>query len=190
MNKDEIREKLKIQRKNFHNTPEYKIYSDQASNNLKSLLCNMSPDLSGIIGCYFPIDSELDIKSLFPHLKQIAFSRVDIRSPDSPIEFIDVGQFDLEKNYSPNSEYLIESKSICVPLIITVPAIALDQNFNRIGYGKGHFDKFLDKVSEIGYKPYKIGVCFDFQLLKAVPHEPHDVQMDAIVTETKILRRI
>ncbi len=65
------------------------------------------------------------------------------------------------------------------PDIIIVPMLAVDRKGNRIGYGKGYYDRFLQSVSAI-----KIGVIFDQFILDSVPVEPHDIPLDIIITET------
>jgi 5-formyltetrahydrofolate cyclo-ligase len=63
-----------------------------------------------------------------------------------------------------------------------VPGVVFDEYGNRIGYGGGYFDKLLSNVEAI-----KIGLSYEFQVLKHIPHEEHDVKMDYILTEKKIL---
>ena len=66
--------------------------------------------------------------------------------------------------------------------IIIVPGIAFDINMNRLGRGKGFYDRFLSQISVL-----KIGVCFEFQLLKNIPIDYFDVKMDYIITENRII---
>lgn len=63
---------------------------------------------------------------------------------------------------------------------IIVPGVAFDKNNNRLGHGKGYYDKLLPKTPQAK----KIGICFDFQLLEEVPVDEFDVKMDLIITET------
>ena len=65
--------------------------------------------------------------------------------------------------------------------VVLVPGVAFDKNFNRMGFGKGYYDKFLKEFEGI-----KIGVCHSFQLLDEIPSEAHDVKMDVIVTEEEV----
>lgn len=60
--------------------------------------------------------------------------------------------------------------------LILVPGVAFDKFGNRLGRGKGYYDKVLKQTGA-----YKLGVCFDFQLVERVPVEPHDVKMDRVV---------
>lgn len=66
--------------------------------------------------------------------------------------------------------------------LIIVPGIAFDRKMNRLGRGKGFYDRFLCQT-----KATKMGVCFDFQLLDVVPVNEHDVKMDVIVSENDLI---
>jgi 5-formyltetrahydrofolate cyclo-ligase len=61
--------------------------------------------------------------------------------------------------------------------LVVVPGVAFDKNKNRLGRGKAYYDKLLK-----GTKAYKVGVCFDFQLVEHVPTNEFDVKMDCVVT--------
>lgn len=61
--------------------------------------------------------------------------------------------------------------------LILVPGIAFDSNNNRLGRGKAYYDKLLKKT-----RAYKVGICFDFQLIESVPVDEHDVKMDLLIS--------
>ena len=67
--------------------------------------------------------------------------------------------------------------------LVLVPGIVFDREGHRIGYGFGYYDKFLKKVP----KAVKIGLAFDFQVVDRIPVETHDVPVDIIITEKKII---
>lgn len=66
--------------------------------------------------------------------------------------------------------------------IIIVPGIAFDVRKNRMGFGKGYYDRLL-----YGSDAIKIGLCYDFQLLDIIPSDKHDIPMDIIITEERIV---
>lgn len=70
--------------------------------------------------------------------------------------------------------------------ICFVPGIAFDKSGNRLGFGKGYYDRFLKNKPQIT----KIGVCYSFQLLKhiEIPADEYDIKMDMIITEKEVLR--
>jgi len=59
-----------------------------------------------------------------------------------------------------------------------IPGIAFDSEGNRLGRGKGYYDKLLPDISA-----FKIGICFDFKLIEKIPADNWDVRMDMILTE-------
>lgn len=70
------------------------------------------------------------------------------------------------------------------PDILLVPLSAFDGQGNRIGYGAGHYDRAIARLHEKGCNPTLIGIAFDCQEVADVPHEPHDVALHAILTES------
>lgn len=68
--------------------------------------------------------------------------------------------------------------------IVIVPAIAFDRKGYRIGYGKGYYDRFLSKL---GPNTLKIGLAFDFQVVDSLPREEHDLPVDKVITEKRVI---
>lgn len=68
--------------------------------------------------------------------------------------------------------------------VVIVPAVAYDTNCYRLGYGGGFYDRFLKNLRP---DAKTIGVAFDLQIFDEVPKEPHDAQLDFIVTESKTI---
>lgn len=62
--------------------------------------------------------------------------------------------------------------------LVVVPGVAFDKRGNRLGRGKGYYDRFLKKLS--GSIP-RIGLGFDFQILPSVPATRHDVTVDRVI---------
>lgn len=64
--------------------------------------------------------------------------------------------------------------------LVFVPGLAFDKMGGRIGYGGGFYDKYLKDLST---KVKKIGLCYEFQILKDIPMESFDIRINKIVTE-------
>lgn len=85
---------------------------------------------------------------------------------------------------------ILEPNADCPPAshldadLLVIPAVAYALNGQRIGYGKGFYDKALHELEGSGRL---VGLCYDFQLVDAFPGEPHDVCVDLIVTETRVV---
>jgi 5-formyltetrahydrofolate cyclo-ligase len=74
--------------------------------------------------------------------------------------------------------------------LVIVPGLAFDRGRNRLGRGKGYYDRFLRGL-DTGHgrgQTFIIGLCFHEQLLEAVPHTADDVGMDAVLTDREIIR--
>jgi 5-formyltetrahydrofolate cyclo-ligase len=69
------------------------------------------------------------------------------------------------------------------PAILLVPLAAFDAERNRIGWGKGHYDRAIERLVADGAPLLTIGIAFSFQQVPAAPAEAHDRPLDAIVTE-------
>ena len=67
--------------------------------------------------------------------------------------------------------------------LMIIPAVAFDRNGNRLGRGKGFYDRLLATS-----RATKIGVGYDFQLLDSIPAEPHDVAMDMVITQKTLIK--
>lgn len=65
-----------------------------------------------------------------------------------------------------------------------IPGLAFSSTGDRIGYGKGVYDRYLADSSV-----YKLGVCMDCQIRVSLPQDSHDVKVDSIITEEGILMR-
>lgn len=67
--------------------------------------------------------------------------------------------------------------------LVLVPGMAFDLHGNRLGRGRGFYDRLLEEVSGI-----KCGVGYDFQLLEKIPAEPHDAKVDFILTPSRCVK--
>ncbi|NLC34269.1 MAG: 5-formyltetrahydrofolate cyclo-ligase [Erysipelothrix sp.] len=66
--------------------------------------------------------------------------------------------------------------------VILVPMLGYDKYCNRIGYGKGYYDRYLED-----YKGLKIGLGFVEQNLSKIPTEDHDVRLDKVITDREVI---
>lgn len=60
-----------------------------------------------------------------------------------------------------------------------IPGMAFDTRGNRLGRGKGYYDRFLSRARNI----YKVGICFPFQIVEEVPVENTDMAMDVVLSK-------
>lgn len=73
------------------------------------------------------------------------------------------------------------------PELFVVPVVAFDRSGRRLGYGRGYYDSAITALRDAGQQPRLLGIAFSVQEVEAIPAEPHDVQLDYVVTEKETL---
>ena len=69
-----------------------------------------------------------------------------------------------------------------------MPLLAFDRNKNRLGYGKGFYDKYLNNLKRLNKKIEAIGIAFSFQKYKNIPTSELDFPLKNIFTEKGFLK--
>lgn len=177
-----LRDLIKNDRKNLPDD-----YKTQA----ETIICNNFLSYLGrikhkpIIGLYYPINNELDIAPLVKNLPNQRYkcSLPKLKSDHSSMDFYE---------WTPNVEMVkntfgfLEPKDTekTMPNIIIIPLLTCDYKGNRLGYGKGFYDKYLSSHKNI----IKVGFCYERLLSKEVlPVEDHDQKIDIIFTEVQTI---
>jgi len=131
---------------------------------------------------YYPHKNEVDLRPLIEKLLKQGKTVLLPKTTDKDILPIQInslaslkeGKFSIpEPEGTPFPKEKID--------VVFVPGVAFDKKGNRIGYGKGFYDRFLKD-----FDPIKVGVAFDFQVIDELPAEDHDEKVDFIITPTKI----
>ena len=90
---------------------------------------------------------------------------------------LQLGAFRIEE---PSGDDVVDADSM---ELIVVPAVAYDRNGNRVGRGKGYYDRLLGSTRAV-----KVGVGYGFQLVDGdIDSEPHDVKVDMVITEKGVI---
>jgi 5-formyltetrahydrofolate cyclo-ligase len=138
-----------------------------------------------VVSGFFPIRSEPDIRPLMSHLAArgarlclpVVIDRTTILFralvPGAPL--VDTGF----GTCGPGPE-----AAVLEPDLMLVPLAAFDRAGHRIGYGAGHYDRAIARARAQGHPPRLIGIAFDCQEVPNVPFEPHDVPLEAVITES------
>ena len=79
------------------------------------------------------------------------------------------------------------SKKEIIPDLIIVPLVAFDKELNRIGYGKGYYDRCLKRIKKMKSKTLFLGMAYYFQKCKSIPVNRHDFKLHYIFTERGII---
>ena len=137
------------------------------------------------IFAYLPMSSEANIETLFDEDKIWGFPR--ILSSDE-MEFLAVSQVD---NQTLTGDFHIREpdpyRCPILPIssadLIVIPGVGFSSDSgNRLGRGKGHYDRYLSQFEDLEWRPLLVGVCFSVQVCE-VPAEDHDLPVDIVITE-------
>ena len=181
MNKFEIRNKIiKIRKKKFDK--DLKINSGKFISFLKINKLNLKS-----VGCYYPSNYEIDDLDILNLLEKKNFKvSLPIIKKNNQMNFCSwSGNDPLKINKFGIPEPV--SSEIIYPDILLVPLVAYDSSLNRLGYGGGYYDRYIEKLDKIK-KVIKIGLAFSFQKISSIPTNKYDKRLDFIVTEKEILR--
>ncbi|MBI5666179.1 MAG: 5-formyltetrahydrofolate cyclo-ligase [Nitrospirae bacterium] len=91
--------------------------------------------------------------------------------------------------------------------LVIIPGAGFDLKGNRLGYGGGYYDKLLSGIENTGIRdqglgiskekltpnpqpptPFLVALAFEEQIIEEIPSEPHDIKMDMIITDTRLIR--
>lgn len=178
MQNQEIRKRIKELRKSLSKS-QILVDSQKIFENFLTL--NLTKEKNFFIYKSFngEVDTSLLIATLLGEKKTLAFPVIQGENmvagiPASKEQKVSKFGTEEPKDYIP-----MDKVDVCV-----LPLLACDLSFNRLGYGKGYYDKFLK-----GKDCLKIGLCYDFQVVENIIAKEWDIPLDIIITPTKIIKR-
>ena len=134
-----------------------------------------------VVGAYFAFGSEVATELIIEHAKMLGKKIALPRVEEDKITFYELS----------STKSLIRGRfGIMEPPpygqmgeidLLVVPGIAFDKKGNRLGYGKGFYDRLLS-----GTRTFSIGLAYSFQVLENLPHDRYDKRLDAIASEDGI----
>jgi len=143
---------------------------------------------SKVIFIYLDFNNEV---MTFPYIKRMLDEgkRLVVPYTDMVNEVLILSEISNEKDLALNPfGYYEPEEPTPVPVedidLVIVPGVVFDEKLNRVGFGKGYYDKILHRLSP---HAKKIAVAHDFQVLDSVPSEEHDVKMDILITEKRVI---
>jgi 5-formyltetrahydrofolate cyclo-ligase len=132
------------------------------------------------------VSTETIIPSALAAGKRVIVPRVD-RSMKELILFEISGGHQLTAGYMgiPEPEESVAERADDCPLdLVIMPGAAFDTRGNRIGYGGGYYDRLIPRLAGA---PLRIALAYEAQIVASVPAEPHDISVQVIVTESRII---
>lgn len=130
---------------------------------------------------YFAIRNEV---SLYPLIEDAWRSGKKVSLPRMEQDEIVPRLFTTPSTLQEGAFHVLEPDPSCEKIDITkldlvlVPGVAFDHHRYRLGYGKGHYDRFFEKLPDV----YKCGIAYDEQIVETIYPEVHDIPMDLVLT--------
>ena len=181
MDKSKIRSKILKLRKNKKNI-NFKI--DQSK--FLSFIRNKKYNFKNV-GGYYPSNYEIDDLHILEFFKKRNCNiLLPIIKKSNQMDFFKWSNNDPLKINQYGIPEPISSR-IFYPDILLVPLVGYDKNLNRLGYGGGFYDRYIEKIEKTK-KIIKIGLAFSYQEIKSVPINQYDKKLDFIITEKEILK--
>ena len=172
-----------------------KIFKIRKQNDLKNLSINFNHILNIIdkykflnssVGGYYPYNYEIDVIEI---LKKFEKKNYQISLPKINKNFqMDFFHWTTQDPLEINKYGIPEPSSdkVIYPSILLVPIVAFDNDNNRVGYGGGFYDRYLNKIKK-KKKIVTIGLAYSYQEVKKIPTNKYDIKLDFIVTDKKII---
>jgi 5-formyltetrahydrofolate cyclo-ligase len=135
---------------------------------------------------YFAVRNEV---SLYPLIEDAWRSGKRVSLPSMKQDKIIPRLFTTPSTLEEGEFHVLEPDKSCEKIDITkldlvlVPGVSFDQRGYRLGFGKGHYDRFFEKLPEV----YKCGIAYDGQIVETIYPEVHDIPMNIIITPNKQL---
>ena len=181
--KDEIRKQILEKRSNLS--------LEEVNKKSELIIENLTPYLKNAQNIMIFMDMKNEVRitkliELYPEKNFFISKIVNSKNREMKINKYNENELVLHKfgYYESSSDDFYDEKILD---IVIVPALAFDSSKNRIGFGGGYYDTFLNKVREKNKNTLFIGVCYDFQMIEEVPIEGHDITLDLVINESEVL---
>ena len=181
--KNYLRNKFLLERKKKHLSP--KKFNFRL---IFNLIKKNFPNKKIIIGGYYPSNYEVNILNF---LEEASKKKFKIALPVvQSSTLMCFRSWKIKESLYVSKFGILEpenKKQEITPDLIIVPLVAFDDQLNRIGYGKGYYDRSLRKIKKIKKKAVFLGMAYNFQKCKSIPINKHDFKLHYIFTEQGII---
>lgn len=180
--KDELRHEMKLKRRALTDKQIQKISSVISEKIFKQREIINAASVMVYKSSFNEVSTDNIINGLFELNKRVSVPISNTETEAITVSYIDKHEKFLNGAYGIKEPESIKKAELSDIDVILVPGLAFDLKLNRLGFGKGCYDKLLSDFHGI-----KIGIAYDFQITKTVFPSPHDVPMDMIITEKRII---
>jgi len=145
---------------------------------------------ASVIMLYLPLAKEVDVTPIavqcFRRGLTVCVPIVDWKRRDmGPVEVTSLDDHVLDCD-----EHGVRAPKQCRPIVpeiidlVVAPGLAYDCQGNRLGRGGGYYDRFLTRLRP---STTTVGIVFDQQIVDAIPTKAHDVAVDIVITDRRVM---
>lgn len=179
MNKKELRTLVK-EKKSLMNGTDIRSYSARVS---EAFLKQEFYKTAEVLYAYLPYNQEIRTEQIIEQAlkdgKKVAVPKV---LDDGLMEFYEItslcdvkpGAFGIPEPEGDGPPAVYEK------VLMLMPGLAFDEHGNRIGYGGGYYDRYLERNRDKDYT--KVALAYPFQIFDEIPADPHDEKVDEVIT--------
>ena len=178
MNKKELRKIIKDRKRQYSSSQ----LEELSLSVLSRLADQESFRKAKIILMYYSLPDEVNTHTFIDEM--IALGKTVLLPVVKDSENMEIREYSGRKDLTEGSFHILEPTGKLFPPerykeieVGVIPGMSFDVKGNRLGRGKGYYDRFLKKVPTM----FKIGICFNFQKINTIPIEETDIRMDYIL---------
>lgn len=178
MNKKELRKIIKDRKRQYSSSQ----LEELSLSVLSRLADHESFRNAKYILMYYSLPDEVNTHTFIDEM--IALGKTVLLPVVKDSENMEIREYSGRKDLTEGSFHILEPTGKFFPPerykeieVGVIPGMSFDVKGNRLGRGKGYYDRFLKKVPTM----FKIGICFDFQKINTIPIEETDIRMDYIL---------
>ena len=169
---------------------EASIHANQTASSMADradeIITRLALGAQDIVAGYWPIKTEIDPRPLMARLSErgIVTALPATPQPGMPLVFHQWKEGDVMVDGLYGTSEPSSDAPICYPTVLLVPLLAFDDDFYRLGYGGGFYDRSLAALRARGGRIMAVGIAYDAQQTNHVPIGPYDARLEGVLTET------
>lgn len=182
MGKDDLRRWIREIKRGTENLAESR--KQQSDDICRKVMADGLWRSAGTVLLYHALPDEVDTRLLLENalgmdkrvlLPKVCGDSLTVHEYTGP-ESLSVGAYGIQEPTGPQVDLDQIIRQNGGDLLVIVPGMAFDHHGNRLGRGKGYYDRLLSND-----RMYKIGICYSYQYLTHIPSEEHDIRMNEVI---------
>lgn len=141
-----------------------------------------------VIGSYWPVKSEVDVRPLLSHFYKRGHTcgLPIVQAQNKPLLFREWSPGELLVSGLYNILTPDDNAPLVNPTVLFIPVLGFDRQGHRLGHGEGYYDRTLENL-RVDHPIIAIGIAYDCQEVDSIPYEHFDQRLNYIITPTQVI---